>query len=192
MPEQFLFTKEKGSLFNVKAWMKLLVKKSTLCYGNENRNRNLKVRLMKIIEVKENKKQYLDLLLLADEQEDMVDRYLDNGKMYVLDDNGVKCECVITDKENDILEIKNIATVPEYQGKGYARALIEFIVNNYREQYAILQVGTGDSPLTIPFYEKCGFVRSHIISNFFTDNYDHPIYESGVQLVDMVYLQRPL
>ena len=38
---QFLFTKEKGSLFNVKAWMKLLVKKSTLCYGNENRNRNL-------------------------------------------------------------------------------------------------------------------------------------------------------
>ncbi len=50
---------------------------------------------MKIIEVKENKKQYLDLLLLADEQEDMVDRYLDNGKMYILDDNGVKCECVI-------------------------------------------------------------------------------------------------
>ena len=159
---------------------------------NGNANRNLKVRLMKIIEVKENKKQYLDLLLLADEQEDMVDRYLNNGKMYVLDDNGVKCECVITDKENDILEIKNIATVPEYQGKGYARALIEFIVNNYREQYAILQVGTGDSPLTIPFYEKCGFVRSHIISNFFIDNYDHPIYESGIQLVDMVYLQRPL
>ena len=72
---------------------------------------------MKIIEVKENKKQYLDLLLLADEQEDMIDRYLDNGKMYVLDDNGVKCECVITDEGNDILEIKNIATVPEYQGK---------------------------------------------------------------------------
>ena len=156
------------------------------------KNRDSKVRLMKIIEVKENKKQYLDLLLLADEQEDMVDRYLDSGKMYVLDDNGVKCECVITDEGNDILEIKNIATVPEYQGKGYARALIEFIVNNYREQYAILQVGTGDSPLTIPFYEKCGFVRSHIISNFFTDNYDHPIYESGIQLVDMVYLQRPL
>ena len=34
MPEQFLFIKEKGSLFNVKIWMKILVKKSTLCYGN--------------------------------------------------------------------------------------------------------------------------------------------------------------
>ena len=147
---------------------------------------------MKIIEVKENKKQYLDLLLLADEQEDMVDRYLDKGKMYVLDDIGAKCECVITDEGNGILEIKNIATVPEYQGKGYARALIEFVINNYRGKYSILQVGTGDSPLSIPFYEKCGFVRSHIIPNFFTDNYDHPIYEDGVQLVDMVYLQRQL
>lgn len=103
---------------------------------------------MKIIEVKENKKQYLDLLLLADEQEDMVARYLDNGKMYVLDDNGVRCECVITDKENDILEIKNIATVPEYQGKGYAKALIDFIVKEYADKYSVLQVGTGDSPLT--------------------------------------------
>ena len=35
------------------------------------KNRDSKVRLMKIIEVKENKKQYLDLLLLADEQEDI-------------------------------------------------------------------------------------------------------------------------
>ncbi len=145
---------------------------------------------MDIIEITENKKEYLDLLLLADEQEYMIDRYLDNGKMYVLDDNGIKCECVITDEGNGVLEIKNIATVPEYQGKGYAKVLIDFIVKKYREQYAVLQVGTGDSPLTIPFYEKCGFIRSHIVPNFFTDNYDHPIYEGGVQLVDMVYLQR--
>lgn len=147
---------------------------------------------MRIVEVKENKKQYLDLLLLADEQEDMVDRYIDKGTMYVLDDSGVKCECVITDESTGIIEIKNIATVPEHQGKGYAKALIDFLVKEYGGKYSILQVGTGDSPLTIPFYEKCGFTRSHRIPNFFTDNYDHPIYECGVQLVDMVYLQRSL
>mgnify|MGYP002923321978 FL=1 len=101
---------------------------------------NLVVRLMRIIEVKEDKKQYLDLLLLADEQENMIDRYLDKGKMYVLDDNGIKCECIVTDEGNDVLEIKNIATVPDYQGKGYAKSLIDFIVEKYREQYAILQV----------------------------------------------------
>lgn len=147
---------------------------------------------MKITEVTGNKKQYLDLLLLADEQENMIDLYLNKGRMYVLDDNGIKCECVVTNEGNNVLEIKNIATVPECQGKGYAKALIQFIVEQYRGQYAILQVGTGDSPLTIPFYEKCGFVRTHIIPRFFTDCYDHPIYEAGVQLVDMVYLQRRL
>ena len=147
---------------------------------------------MKIIEIIENKKEYLDLLLLADEQEDMIDRYLDKGKMYILDDNGVKCECVITAEGNGVLEIKNIATVSEFQRKGYAKALINFLVKEYRVRYSILQAGTGDSPSTIPFYEKCGFVRSHIVPNFFTDNYNHPIYDSGVQLVDMIYLRRPL
>ena len=146
---------------------------------------------MNIFEVTKNKKQYLDLLLLADEQEDMVDRYLDRGRMYVLEDDGIKAECVVTD-EDGILEIKNIATDPGHQGKGYGKALIAFIAEKYRGQYDLLQVGTGDSPLTLPFYEKCGFVRSHRIPNFFTDNYDHPIFEAGVQLVDMVYLQRKL
>lgn len=147
---------------------------------------------MTITEIKENKKQYLSLLLLADEQEGMIDRYIDKGTMYVLDDNGVKSECVVTDEGNGILEIKNIATVPEHQGKGYAKALIDFLIKEYSDKYSVLQVGTGDSPLTVPFYEKCGFVRSHTIPNFFIDNYDHPIYECGIQLVDMIYLQRKL
>ena len=147
---------------------------------------------MEIYELKENKKQYLSLLLLADEQENMIDRYLERGTMYVLDDNGVKSECVITDEGNGVLEIKNIATFPEFQGKGYAKMLIDFIAKEYADRFSILQVGTGDSPCTVPFYEKCGFVRSHIIPNFFTDNYDHPIFECGIQLVNMVYLQKKI
>lgn len=145
---------------------------------------------MEIRELKEDKKQFLSLLLLADEQEDMIDRYIEKGTVYVLDDDGVKCQCVVTDEGNGILEIKNIATKPEHQGKGYGKKLIDFLIMNYRETYSVLQVGTGDSPLTVHFYEKCGFIRSHSIKNFFTDYYDHPIYEGGVQLVDMVYLRR--
>ena len=147
---------------------------------------------MTITEIRENKKKYLDLLLLADEEEDMIDRYIDRGTMYVLDDNGIKSEFVVTDEGCGILEIKNIATSPEFQGKGYAKALIEFLIKKYRGQYSILQVGTGDSPLTVPFYEKCGFKRSHTVPGFFTDNYKHPIYECGVQLVDMVYLRKTI
>ena len=147
---------------------------------------------MEIKKVENHKKQFLSLLLLADEQEDMVDKYIDKGVMYVLDDNGIKGECVITDEGVGVLEIKNIAILPKWQGKGYGRALIDFISAKYREKYSVLQVGTGDSPLTIPFYEKCGFTRSHSIKNFFTDNYNHPIYECDIQLVDMIYLQRKL
>ncbi len=62
----------------------------------------------------------------------------------------------------------------------------------YWDQYRLMQVGTGDSPLTVPFYESCGFRRSHCVKNFFTDHYDHPIFECGKQLVDMVYLQMKL
>lgn len=147
---------------------------------------------MKIREVNDNKKQFISLLLLADEQENMVERYLEKGTMYVLEDDEVKAECVVTNEGNGILEIKNIAVVPEYQGKGYGKMLLDFIACKYAGSYSVLQVGTGDSPLTVPFYEKCGFVRSHKVPRFFTDNYDHPIYEGGIQLVDMVYLQKHL
>ena len=147
---------------------------------------------MKILEISKNKKQYMELLFLADEQEDMIDKYINRGTMYILDDNGVKAECVVTDEGNGILEIKNIATNPKFQGMGYGKSLIDFVANKYKNKFSILQVGTGDSPATIGFYIKCGFSHSHIIKNFFTDNYNRPIYEEGVKLVDMIYLRRVL
>jgi hypothetical protein len=55
-----------------------------------------------------------------------------------------------------------------------------------------LLAGTGDSPLTVPFYEVCGFRESHRIPNFFTENYDHPIFEAGRRLTDMVVFVREL
>ena len=142
--------------------------------------------------ISENKKRFLDLLLLADEQEDMIDRYLERGTMYALYDDGVKAICVVADEGSGILEIKNIATEPDSQRKGYGRAMIDYVVEQYRNTHSVLRVGTGDSPLTIPFYEACGFERSHSIKNFFTENYDHPIFECGKQLVDMVYLKKSI
>ena len=109
---------------------------------------------MKIREVDKNKKQFISLLLLADEQENMIDRYIEKGTMYVLEDGNVKAECVVTDEDNGILEIKNIAVDPQNQGKGYGKALIDFLASKYADEYSVLQVGTGDSPLTIPFYEN--------------------------------------
>lgn len=146
-----------------------------------------------IKEIHTDKKRFLPLLLLGDEQEDMIDRYLSGSMMFVLYDGAVAIgECVIQDLGKGIVEIKNIAIMPEYQHRGYGRMMIDFVESRFGITHSVLQVGTGDSPLTIPFYEKCGFIRTHIIKNFFTDNYDHPIYEDGVRLVDMIYLQKKM
>ena len=94
----------------------------------------------------------------------MIDLYLDRGTMFVLEDDGiVKGECVVTDEGQGVLEIQNLAITQEYQGNGYGKTLIEFVADHYREQYKVLQVGTGDSPLTIPFYKHCGFIQHHIL-----------------------------
>jgi ribosomal protein S18 acetylase RimI-like enzyme len=142
-----------------------------------------------IRKVSNNKKEHIDLLLLADEQESMIDKYLERGVMFVLDDNGVKAECVVTKEADGIYELKNIAVMPDYQRRGYGKKMIDFLFSHYTDCNTMF-VGTGDVPSALGFYEKCGFVKSHRIKNFFTDNYDHPIFEDGKQLVDMVYLKR--
>ncbi len=148
---------------------------------------------MEISEITENKKQYLPLLLLADEQENMIDLYIDRGRMFILSDEGeIHAECVVTDEGNGILEIKNLAVPPALQKQGYGKTMVDFLTREFRGCFSVLQVGTGDSPLTVPFYEKCGFTRSHTIKDFFTDNYEKPIYECGVRLTDMVVLRKPL
>lgn len=144
---------------------------------------------MKIRNVTHNKKAYMDLLLLADEQEDMIDRYLERGDMFVLEDGGVLAECVVTREGDGVYELKNIAVAPDCQRKGYGKRLIEFVFSYYGDCERML-VGTGDVPSSLGFYHSCGFTESHRIKNFFTDHYDHLMFEDGKQLVDMVYLKR--
>jgi len=148
---------------------------------------------MTVAPVYENRKDYLPLLLLADEQENMIDRYLQRGDMYVLFRDGeALAVCVVTDEGGGTLEIKNLAVRSDMQSRGLGRRMIEHVAERYRGRFHTLLVGTGDSPMTVPFYERCGFVRSHVVKDFFTDHYDHPIVECGVQLRDMVYFKKSI
>ena len=147
---------------------------------------------MRIEKITHNKKQYLDLLLLADEQEDMIDRYLESGDMYALFDEDLKTVCVVIEIDKKTYELKNIATYKKYQGRGYARALINYVSDYYKKNYKTMLVGTGETPTILSFYKSCGFEISHRVKNFFTDHYDHPMFEDGIQLVDMVYLKKKL
>lgn len=148
--------------------------------------------MITIQKIPENKKRFLDLLLVADEEEDMIDRYLPDGDLFALHDDDLKSVCVVLPIDNDVCELKNIATYEQYRGMGYARALIQYVCEQYKNEYKTILVGTGETPTILSFYESCGFRQSHRIKNFFTDNYDHVMFEDGIQLVDMIYLAKDL
>ena len=83
--------------------------------------------------VVEDKKRFLDLLLLADEQEDMIDRYLERGALFVLREDGiVRSVAVVTLEGGGVCELKNLATRPQDQRKGYGRMLLQFLCDRYR------------------------------------------------------------
>ena len=147
--------------------------------------------MIDITRIFEDKKNYLDLLLLADPSEEIIDQYLDEGELFVLSEEGIPiCAAVVVPISVDACELKNIATVPEYQGKGYGKLMIKHLLDFYHRQYIQMIVGTGNSSLNnIAFYKKCGFEYSHTIMNFFTDNYPEPIFENGIQCIDMICLK---
>lgn len=147
---------------------------------------------MEIKNITENKKKFMDLLLLADEDELMIDKYLERGDLFALYDSDLKSVCVVSQESDDVCELKNIATYEKFHGGGYGTKLIQYIFSYYKGKYKTMTVGTGDSPWILKFYQTNGFEISHRVENFFTDNYDHPMFDNGIQLVDMVYLSKAL
>jgi len=153
---------------------------------------------MEIKIIENNKKDFLDLLLLAD-QENMIDKYLDRGTLFALYDDGLKSICVVTDEGNGCYEIQNLATYEQFQRKGYGKHLVCHVCNYYKEKGNTMLVGTSDVLSSkgfllgyVSFYERCGFVFSHRLENYILENYDKPVFEMGVQLKDKVYLKMNL
>lgn len=147
---------------------------------------------MEIKIIESNKKDFLDLLLLADEQENMIDKYLDRGILFALYDEGLKSICIVTDEGNGSYELQSLATYEQFQGKGYGKNLVSHIYSYYKDKGKTMLVGTGDIPWILSFYERCGFVFSHRIENYFLDHYNIPMFEDGIQLKDKVYLKMAL
>lgn len=146
-----------------------------------------------IRQVTENRKDYLWLLLEADPDEPMIDRYLARGRMYVLEDDGEAVGVAVTVPYKDeagACELKNIAVDPKRQKKGYGSELIRGVMEAESADYAVMYVGT--TLPTEPFYRANGFEFDHLLKNFFIDNYPEPIFEDGVQAIDMRYLKRSI
>ena len=133
---------------------------------------------------------YEDMLLDADPSKSMIEKYINEGEMFIfsINENNSKkivgeTVCVkINEKE---IEIKNLAVKQTEQNKGYGRLILEWI----KEHYKGMKIIVGSSEKGKGFYQKCGFVFTHIIKNFFIDNYNEKIYEDGKQVIDMFMLK---
>lgn len=137
-----------------------------------------------------NKMDYDHLLTESDHNINLVRDYLENGALYgfYLKDEPVSFIAVeIIDGE---VEIKNLLTLSEHRGHGYAKALIKFIEETYNS-YDTFLVGTANSSLeNITFYTRLGYVYSHRIKNFFIDYYPNKIIENGMQATDLMYFKK--
>lgn len=142
---------------------------------------------IRIERIEHDKRRYLPLLLVGDESERMIDRYLDRGTLYVLFRGDLPCGvCVVTDEEEGCSEIKNIAVAAPFRRQGLGRQLLTHAERCCGPRTRQLLVGTGETPSNRRFYEACGFRFTHRIPDFFRDNYDRPIVEEGITLRDMI------
>ena len=141
---------------------------------------------------RENKEQYMKLLLEADPSEKLIKHYLVDGDLFVLTyKNEVACVAVVTKVDDDICELKNIVTEERYRGKGYAKKMLKYLCDNYKQKYHKMIVGTTEN--NIPFYVKQGFDKyEKTIKNFFIDNYEEEILDGSLHCVDMYYYSKDL
>lgn len=146
---------------------------------------------MKIKKITENKNAFLPLLLLADPDKKMIDKYLDQSEMFVMYENEqIIAQCVVQRLSKKECEIKNIAVSEEFQGNGFGRKLLEEISKIFKEKCSSLLVGTSTGG--VDFYKKCGFKPYYTIENFFIDNYAEPVYDNNERCTHMFVLKKNL
>jgi len=150
---------------------------------------------LKIRQLSKNENIPYNLLLLADETVQGINKYIFDSEIFVLEQN---CEAVAVyalQKLNaDEAEIKNIAVVPNFQGKGLGKLLLNDAAKRAKAQgFKAILIGTGDvATKQLALYQKVGFKKTGVRKNFFVEKYPEPIFEGGVQLKDMVVLKKEL
>ena len=136
-----------------------------------------------------------ELLLLADPSRELVDGYLRAGEVFVAKRDGVtRGVVVLLPLTAATAEIKNIAVLPEWQGKGIGSFLIENTVKEAAlRKYQSIQIGTANSSVgQLYLYQKHGFEICGVKWGFFEENYPEPIFENGIRARHLLILSKVL
>ncbi|MPN14623.1 hypothetical protein SDC9_161950 [bioreactor metagenome] len=130
-----------------------------------------------------------NLLLIADPEEAVLDAYIHDCQLFECVENGdVIGVAAILDLPDGSVELKNIAIHPLAQRSGIGSALLRFVRARVGSRRLI--VGTADvSSEALAFYERNGFLRFSVISDFFIDRYAEPVFDNGRRCRDMILLE---
>ena len=141
---------------------------------------------------KDNKEQYMDLLLEADPSEEMINKYLKDGDLFVLTyKNEVAGIAVVSEIDKDVVELKNIVIKNQYRGQELGKKMLKYLADNYKTRYKKMIIGTTEN--NIPFYVKQGFDKyEKTIKNFFIDNYKEEITDGNLTCTDLIYYSKDL
>ncbi|WP_368655023.1 GNAT family N-acetyltransferase [Ornithinibacillus sp. 4-3] len=145
--------------------------------------------------LKKDEKLPLDLLLLADPSEKLVREYISRGKCFIMERDGIIIGVyVLLPTRPETVEIVNVAVKEDYHNQGYGKQLVLHAIEMAKDEgYKTIEIGTGNSGvIQLALYQKCGFRMTSIDRDFFIRHYDKPIFENGIQVIDMVRLSQDL
>ena len=135
------------------------------------------------------------LLLLADETKEAIDKYIFESEIFIIENNGeIIALYALKAINSEQIEIKNIAVKADFQGRGIGSFLLENAFERAKKSgFQSLLIGTGDASLRqLTLYQRQGFKKYDVVKNFFIDNYPEVIYENGLQLKDMIILKKQI
>ncbi len=156
---------------------------------------NLDLESKKVRQLGKNEQIPYDLLLLADEAMEAINKYIYDSDIYILEiENKILAVYVLQLLKKDEIEIKNIAVDKDYQGQGIGKFLLRDATNKAKEQgFKTMLIGTSNASFKqLYIYQKSGFEIYDIKENFYINNYPKPIYENGLLLKHMIMLRKTI
>ncbi len=131
----------------------------------------------------------MDILLLADPNEDMVREYCSEGRVYIAEIGTIAVGVIAGLRTRPgCFEIMNVAVLTEYQNRGIGRSLVEYALERAKEDgYRSAEIGTGNPGVQqMLLYQKCGFRIVGVEFDFFRRYCKEPIFENGIECRDMI------
>lgn len=131
----------------------------------------------------------IPLLLLAEHSERGLRWGLANlvNAVYRMDDDGQLVGAATMRWNDDPCEIQELAIAEQRQGQGLGRQMIDWLrAEAVRRGKRQMLVGTANASIgNIAFYQRVGFRMDHVRQDYFR-YYREPVYENGIQILDML------